>query len=115
MRRILGAVVALLLVGAASARAEFVGDVSVTGGLGTVRIDDTLWLTRDGGQSFRRVVVDGHRLGACRRIEGDGERDPGVAGPPRAARDIEGHPGSAGATRALGGMGGHVVAHHRPN
>jgi photosystem II stability/assembly factor-like uncharacterized protein len=60
MRRILGAVVALLLVGAASARTEFVGDVSITGGLGTVRIDDTLWLTRDGGQSFRRVVVDGH-------------------------------------------------------
>src|SRR4051794_9032685 len=60
MRRFLGAVVTLLLVAAAPARGEFVGDVSITGGLGTVRIDDTLWLTRDGGQSFRRVVVDGH-------------------------------------------------------
>lgn len=60
MPRVLGALVALLLVGAAPARAEFVGDVSIAGGLGTVRIDGTLWLTRDGGQSFHRVVVDGH-------------------------------------------------------
>ena len=60
MRRILGAVVALLLVGAAPARAEFVGDVSIVGGLGTVRTDATLWLTRDGGQSFDRVIVDSH-------------------------------------------------------
>lgn len=60
MRRILGAVAALLLMGAAPARAEFVGDVHIVGGLGTVRTDGTLWLTRDGGRSFDRVVVDGH-------------------------------------------------------
>jgi photosystem II stability/assembly factor-like uncharacterized protein len=60
MRSLVVAMAALLLVGAAPARAEFVGDVSVADGLGTVSIDEREWLTRDGGQTLRRVLVGGH-------------------------------------------------------
>jgi photosystem II stability/assembly factor-like uncharacterized protein len=60
MRSLVGAMAALLLVGAAPARAQFVGDVSVADGLGTVSIDERVWLTRDGGQTLHRVLVRGH-------------------------------------------------------